>query len=79
MARYAPLTYDSALVGRPPAKPANHSVFRRFYDALIQARMRQAEREVARYVAMRGKFTDTVEREIERRLAGHPSTTRTAS
>jgi len=40
--------------------------------ALAQARTRQAEREVAHYLAMTGgRMTDTVERELERRLAGN--------
>jgi hypothetical protein len=53
MARYAPLTYDSALVGRAPAKPAKPNALRRFYDAIIEARLHQAERELARYRALR--------------------------
>jgi len=42
-------------------------------DAMMAARMRQAEREVARYLAdTGGKFTDEVEREIERRFLSAP-------
>ena len=40
----------------------------------MAARMRQAEREVARYLAdTGGKFTDEAEREIERRFLSTPS------
>jgi hypothetical protein len=41
----------------------------RFLDALMASRMRQAEREIANYLAdTGGKFTDESEREIERRF-----------
>jgi hypothetical protein len=44
-------------------------VFTRLMDAMMMARQRQAEREVARYLAdTGGKFTDEAEREIERRF-----------
>lgn len=46
----------------------------RLFDAMAAARMRQAEREVARYLAETGgKFTDESEREIERRFLATPS------
>ncbi len=46
----------------------------RLLDAMMAARMRQAEREVARYLAdTGGKFTDEAEREIERRFLATPS------
>lgn len=42
--------------------------FTRVLDAMMAARMRQAEREIAHYLAdTGGKFTDESEREIERR------------
>jgi hypothetical protein len=44
-------------------------LFARFLDALMASRMRQAEREIANYLAdTGGKFTDESEREIERRF-----------
>jgi hypothetical protein len=48
--------------------------FARFLDALMAVRLRQAEREIASYLAdTGGKFTDESEREIERRfLANSP-------
>jgi hypothetical protein len=46
----------------------------RMLDAMTAARMRQAEAEVARYLAdTGGKFTDEAEREIERRFLSTPS------
>lgn len=72
MARYAPLTFDAAVAA--PAKTKSSPGFgRRIYDALVRARTRQAEREVARYLEMHGKLTDNVEREIERRVTGYPA------
>ncbi len=44
------------------------SLWRRFLDALIEARTRQAEREIARYMATK-RFTDASERDIERRFS----------
>ena len=46
--------------------------FARFFDAIAEARMRQAEREIARYFAGGVKFTDEAEREIERRFLSYP-------
>ena len=44
-------------------------LFGRMLDAMMTVRMRQAERDVARYLANTGgKFTDEAEREIERRF-----------
>lgn len=43
--------------------------FGRLMDAMMAARMRQAEREIALYLDHTGgKFTDEAEREIERRF-----------
>lgn len=59
---------------RGKAEPATSArtrkgLFRRFLDALHATRLQQAEREIARYMALNGgKFTDEVEREIERRF-----------
>ena len=45
------------------------NVFLRLVDAIEQANMRRAEREIARYLRRTGgKITDDVEREIERRF-----------
>jgi hypothetical protein len=54
--------------------PAKRGFFGRMMDVMMAARMRQAEREVARYLAdTGGKFTDEAEREIERRFLSTPS------
>ncbi len=56
-----------------PARPSR-GLLGRMLDAMMAARMRQAEREVARYLAdTGGKFTDEAEREIERRFLSSPS------
>lgn len=78
MARYAPLTFDTARAlpaARSTTHPAKLGLLRRIYDAIIEARQRQAEREVTRFLATHEKFTDQLEREMMRRLAGHPADT----
>jgi hypothetical protein len=48
--------------------------WQRFLDALIASRQRQADREIAYYLARRGGvFTDDVEREVMQRLSGRRS------
>jgi hypothetical protein len=50
--------------------PRRPSLLNRLFAMLVIMRQRQAEREVARFLAgTGGKFTDSVEREILRRLA----------
>jgi len=50
------------------------SLFSRMVGALMVARTRQAEREIARYLrGSGGKFTDEAEREIERRFLSNQS------
>ena len=71
MSRTFPLPVPSALPA--DAKPAKPSLFRRLFAALIESRQRQAERDVARYLARTGlKFTDSVEREVERQFLHRP-------
>ena len=56
-----------------PAK-AHTGFFRRVLDAMMASRLRQAEREIAHYLAdTGGKFTDESEREIERRFLANSS------
>lgn len=58
-------------VRRNTRKPG---LLRRLFATVTAARMRQAEREVARYLAdTGGKFTDEAEREIERRFLSNQS------
>ena len=63
---HAPL-YDAVAKIEKPAKKAGF--WHGFWQAVVDARMRQAEREIARYLGGNGgKFTDEAEREIERRF-----------
>ncbi len=49
-------------------------LFARLLDAMIAARQRQAEREIAAFLrSAGGKFTDETEREIERRFLSDPT------
>lgn len=70
MAYTAVALRDLAFPGTKAARPApRRGFFTRMGDAIMAARMRQAEREIARYLAdTGGKFTDEAEREIERRF-----------
>jgi hypothetical protein len=55
------------------AARGRRSPLRRLLDAVEQANMRKAEREIARYLGGPGaKFTDDAEREIERRYLNYP-------
>ena len=69
---YAPIAlalHDLAV----PAAPARKSFVSRFLAALMETRLHQAEREIARYIdSCGGKFTDEAEREIERRFLSGP-------
>jgi hypothetical protein len=49
---------------------ANKSgVLRRIFDAIFESRQKQADRDIARYLARSGgRFTDDIEREITQRL-----------
>jgi hypothetical protein len=49
--------------------PAAPPLLRRFYDSIVAHRRARAEQEIARYLQThRDKLTDSLEREIERRL-----------
>jgi hypothetical protein len=61
-----PFGFDQ--IAAPVASP-QRGLFRRLLTAMIAARERQTEREVARYLeSLGGKFTDSTEREIARRF-----------
>jgi hypothetical protein len=56
------------------AQPAKRGPLGRLLDAIEQANMRKAEREIARFLGgPRAKFTDESEREIERRYLSNPN------
>ena len=66
------LSPSETILVRKPAKPG---LFARFFAAMVAARQRQADAEIARYLGGRGgKLTDSTEREIEARVLAHPRT-----
>ena len=70
MAHAVPLRIPSAAPA--DVRPARPNLFRRLLAAVIASRQRRADREIARYLAQSGlKFTDSVERDVERRLLFH--------
>ena len=60
---------DLIVVTPPRTRPG---FFRRFRDAMMQSRQRQADREIERYL-QNNKFTDETEREIERLFLSKPT------
>ncbi len=62
--------HDLAYTDVTPVKRASGpGIFSRIYATIAAARMRHAEREIARFLGgAGGKFTDEAEREIERRF-----------
>ena len=55
-----------------PERPSRRGFWPRLLDRLIETRPRAAERDVAQYMARRGKLTDSMEREIAGRyITGH--------
>ena len=72
MARVLALHHPSAAPA--DVHPARPNVLQRLYAVVIESRQRRAEREIAHYLAQSGmKFTDAVEREVERRFFHRPS------
>ena len=69
---YAPSTVVPRELGcreDTATKRDGRGLWRRLFDAMIEARQRQAEREIALYLQRTGgKFTDEIEREIGRRF-----------
>ena len=54
---------------RKPVAQTRRGFWQRFLDSIIEARQRQADREIARFVQSRGgKLTDETEREITSRF-----------
>jgi hypothetical protein len=67
-------THSALAFTAAPRSKSGPGLFSRMYTALLAARLRAAEREVARYLANTGgKFTDEAEREIERRFLSNQS------
>ena len=63
-------SHDLPFTASPTAKRVKGpGLFSRIYATIAAARMRQAEREIARSLyGNGGKFTDEAERDIERRF-----------
>ncbi|MDB5589535.1 hypothetical protein [Enterovirga sp.] len=59
--------FDRFVAAGDRAEPSRPSLFARAGTALREARMRQAEREIGRFIEGRGgRITDALERQIER-------------
>jgi hypothetical protein len=55
--------------GRSPAAANGAGVLRRLFDAVVEARQKRADREIAGFIARRGgRITDDLEREMTQRL-----------
>jgi hypothetical protein len=52
-----------------PERPSRRRLFLRMLDRMLDSQQRDAEQEVAKYMARRGKLTDSIEREIANRYA----------
>ena len=68
------VTYVDIDADKTPAvaatKVPRRGLWARVFDAIWTARQRQADIEIARYLALSGgKLTDSVEREISRRMS----------
>jgi hypothetical protein len=51
-----------------PERPSRRRLWLRMLDRLLDTQQRDAEQDVAQYVARRGKLTDSMEREISDRF-----------
>jgi hypothetical protein len=62
------VSHQAARKGEAAAKKPG--ILRRFFDALMESRQRDVDRQIARFVAARsgGTLTDGLEREISQRL-----------
>jgi hypothetical protein len=72
---YAPSAVAPRDLARSNAPARNRrGLLRRFFDAMMESRQRQADREIGRYIRDNGgRLTDSIEREIERRFLSTPS------
>jgi hypothetical protein len=68
---YAPITVAKSGSATGAPTRTRPGFFRRFFNAMMVARQRQVEREIARYLRTR-RFSDEAEREIERRFLSAP-------
>ena len=68
---YAPFTVAKGGIACSAPTRNRPGFFRRFFNAMMVARQRQVEREIARYLSTH-RFSDEAEREIERRFLSAP-------
>ena len=69
MTAFASANFNPSTSTRVAAQPYTQGLFGRVISTLVAYRQRQADREIARYIASTGgKFTDQTEREIVRRM-----------
>jgi hypothetical protein len=55
--------------GKPAGRSPAAGVLRRLFDAVVEARQKRADREIAGFIARRGgRITDDLEREMTQRL-----------
>jgi hypothetical protein len=65
---FAPYCGDKAST-RSNAVANKAGVLRRIFDAIVESRQKQADREIARFLARSGgRLTDDIEREMTQRL-----------
>ena len=70
---YAPAAIAPRDIAISQPATRRRGLLSRMLDAMMAARMRQAEREIAAYLESGGRFTDETEREIERRFLSTPN------
>ena len=71
---YAPAAIATRDIAISQPTTRRRGLMSRLLDAMMAARMRQAEREIAAYLERGGgRFTDETEREIERRFLSTPN------
>jgi hypothetical protein len=68
---YAPFTVAKGGIASNAPTRNRPGFFRRFFNAMMVARQRQVEGEIARYLRTH-RFSDETEREIERRFLSAP-------
>ena len=70
-ATFTEVATPAHLVENKPVAAPRRGFWGAIFNAIWTARQRQADAEIARYLAMTGgKLTDSAEREISRRLSG---------
>lgn len=66
---FVPCFGEQASTTRRDAVANKAGVLRRIFDALIESRQKQADRDIARFLARSGgRLTDDMEREMTQRL-----------